>query len=206
MIELSHRYGAPVSRYAVDELDDQELEPLMVIGAPPLVVSTGAPGARGEVRAYAARVDVTAEQLHTAFRAWLAAKWGDVPPDEQKAPTADEAAFIRDWPPWYAEWNRWVDQLDSFDPLGPTPAQAWQKTQLYDDELEGHRKAFAALATGTPGVKVPEPGKDPDGKGGHEEPGGVASGAASIPWGTITTIVLFVAGAWVISSIAGAVR
>lgn len=161
---LSHRYGAPVGRYAA--------APLTVIGAPPGEVVIGGLGARAEVKAYVSRVDSTADELHRAFKQWLAAKWGDVPPDEQKVPTFDEHAFIVDWPPWYSKWSLWVEELDSFNPLGPTPNEAWLKTEVFDAELEAFRKRFAALAVGTP-VKVPDGGKDPGGL--HEDPGGIKS-------------------------------
>jgi hypothetical protein len=200
---MSCRDGVPLSRYLEADVVDSDvmrgsevsLPPLTIIGAPPLTVSTGAPGARGEVRAYVARVGSTADELQAAFKQWLKVKWSDVPPDDQKPPTADETDFIVHWPPWYGEWSAWVVKLDTFDVFGPTPNEAWMKTEIYDGDLEVFRKQFARLAVGT-SVKVPDGGKDPGGTGGHEEPGGVkqpgvldALGISDALGGVVTVVV-----------------
>jgi hypothetical protein len=209
----SHRYGAPMPRYALEartEIVRSEGTDI-ILGAPPLDVSTGLPGSREKAMAYVDRVGRQADRLQAAFVAWLKERWTDTPEDEQKVPTTDERSLIVDWPPWHAKWNGARVRFESPDPIfPPAPSAIWLETEQWEKELEAFRKRFAPLVVGT-SVKVPDPPpKQTDGSEGFEDPGGVKQpsifeGASDVLSG-VTTIVLIIAGAWVVSSVAGVWR
>lgn len=170
-----------------------------VVGAPPVSVSWGLPGARDEVRAYVARVDAAADLMQGRFADWTAEKKGG-----GVALTDDEIKYLADWPSFYARWKAWTVQLDSFDPTGPSPSEAWQKTEVFEKELESLRVRFAALTTATTTKAPPPPGplEDP---GGIKQPGPLEAltgvDANAIPWTGILIVGGIIGGGLVLASV-----
>lgn len=178
----SRENRAPSSRSSASEIAPR----VNVVGAPPLVVAAGGPGARDEVRAYAARVDAQIQKMDPIVNDWWFEREGET------APWTDaENQFNIDWPNFKIEFARWKGDIETFNVFGPSPAQAWEKTQIFENRLEDLRKRFAELAKTTPDIKAP------DAPGSLEPPGGAPSGilndepsSGGFPW----TGVLVVAG------------
>lgn len=192
---------------------DFSLPPLTVIGAAPTLIDFD-PAGPERVLAFVQRVDRQADKMQRAYAEWAGARWGvDVPADDQRAPSDDERRFLGDWPSFYARWKSHVVSF-SDSPVGVevwSPSAEWEKTHAFEVELEKLRTKFEAIVAAEPPkvkkkIEVPEaPPVQSDGSKGFEESGGVKSGADAIPWGTIVGVVGLIAGAWIISSIAGVV-
>jgi hypothetical protein len=154
------------------------------VGAPPVVVEAGLPGARDEVRAYGYRIS---EAWHRFWDMdvvpWAASVgFGDVtvvPPGTKIIGTsmggdpATAAAFkanaelldrfVND----RRAFDAYYDDLSSFSISGPSPSEAWQVLQLYENRLTDDRAALAERK-GAP-LKSADPGP-------LETPGGVKQG------------------------------
>jgi hypothetical protein len=201
----------------VDEraFDERRAEPMprrappparswVVVGAPPLIVSMGAPGARDEVRAYVARVDVFVDKLRRAIRAWLNERGVDLTDPMHPTVPADfsvpEADLVLAWTRFDPRWQAWVEQTSKFDLFGPSAAQAWQTTQLFEAEAMGLRDRLEKIAKATKSkVDVPPAPGSLEPPGGHD-PGGILP--AKFPWDTVVAIGLLLAGGYAITSVA----
>lgn len=162
------------------------------LGAPPTSVEYSLPGAHEDVSAYADRI----EQAWSDFwdrdvRPWSKNEWitpsgtviGDVlptgTPDQQAKQKADLALFqkmVSD----RQTFEKYKDEKTWYSFLGPTTSAAWQRFQLFEQDLNNDRDALA-LTTGKPLVS-PKPGQ-------LEAPGGLA---ASDPTGWILSLVKWV--------------
>lgn len=215
----SHRYGAPMPRYAVvvePPRVERRLEQTrssgvdVVLGSAPTLIDFD-PAGPERVLAYVDRVDRQEDKMQRAYAEWAGARWGkDVPAEEQTAPTTDQMRFLSDWPVNYSKWKAHVTSF-SDSPIGIeswSPSAEWDKTLAFELELEKLRARFdAIIAAEPPKVKAkvdvpPPPPVQKDGSKGFEDPGGIASGADAIPWGTIGTLVFVIAGAVVVAVVA----
>jgi len=150
---------------------------MMLVGAPPLIVSMGAPGARGEVLGYVDRVEAFRQKFDTAMDRWLELRGvkittkpdGGFTPDFGKATPADQS-FILQWGDLERRWFEWNRQMHAdLVPFGPSPAEAWEKTMLFEAEWKAAAKQLASMPDGS-SVGVPA---DP---GLLEKPGGAPGG------------------------------
>lgn len=160
-----------------------------VVGAPPAIVEWGLPGARDEVRAYAARIDAAWTAFQTMdVNPWLAS----LPRDSagKLVLTSDQRTMLDTLRDRRTEFAAYKAQIDTFDITGPTPAQAWQRLQLFEDEYKDSREKFSKLI----GKPLASPGGKP-----LEQPGGVPAGG--IPWGGILAVGGALAVAWGLSSV-----
>lgn len=160
-----------------------------VVGAPPTSVEYGLPGARDEVRAYAGRIDAAWTAFQTQDLApWLASlprdTTGKIMLASGQRATLD---MIRDRRTAFAAYKT---QIDTFDITGPSPSQAWQRLQLFEDDYKDSREQFSKMS----GKPLASPGGKP-----LEQPGGVPSGG--IPWGGILAVGGALAVAWGLSSV-----
>lgn len=180
------------------------------IGAPPVLVEAGAPGAREEVRAYAERI----RQAWAAFwsadvRPW-AQKHFDIDPAVDIDPTkivlgdvlGSDPAKVAAQKKRIALFDRLVKDrnafevyrqaLQGFDIGGPSPSQAWQALQLHEAALKADRASLASdgQKLTTPDVVL-------------EEPGGVEGGSDSISGAakTVGTALVALGGLYVIGKV-----
>lgn len=133
---MLHR-AFPVRRFV-------DLRPIGVGAAPPLVAA-GGPGARDEVRAYAARIDKAVKSFQHDINLQTSglAEKGKVLTDDQTE------WLLFTWPDWHTKWKSYYASLQEFDLFGDSPSNAWQKLELREEELKKHRAKFASFKLGT---------------------------------------------------------
>lgn len=170
------------------------------VGAPPTVVELGLPGSRDEVRAYATRIEhAWVEFWDVDVRPWSKADWvtssgtvvGDVigggTPEEQAKAKAEIALFAKMVADRRA-FEAYQDKIESFDLLGPTPSQAWERLQVFEDDLKQDRAALEKMK-GSPLASRPP--------GALELPGGVKQGTATVFENVFALVKWLVIGAGV---------
>jgi hypothetical protein len=192
--------------------------PSVVVGAPPLIVESGAPGARDEVKAYADRITAAWQSFFdvdvhpwaigvglvgaTGLPKEIEDEWGEQlagfvavdPSTNSPAPTKktkkDQALYFAKVRADRLAFDSYRGDILSFDLSGPGPSQAWQRLQLFEKTLHADRAAFQATTGIAPKSDVPEQ---------LEEPGGVKREGYM---GKIVLAVGILAGAWALSSVA----
>lgn len=130
--------------------------PIAIVGAPPLVVSTGAPGARGEVLAYADRVDKHVRGMRIDVEKAIKATSGKtLPPDQYNW-------LIFTWPDFNVRWKSYYAEIQEFDLFGDSPSQAWEKIESYEGELQKLHEELKSFKIGAPITPLPKDLEDPD--------------------------------------------
>lgn len=184
------------------------------IGAAPMVVQTGAPGAREETRAYA-------ERIRSAWRAFFAqdvSPWAKqhfdatIPPDgtgpggivigdvigsdpaKVKAQKA-RAELLDRLLSHRQKFEAFVEAIGSFSIGGPSPAEAWTTLEGWEATLKSDR---TDLAADRGPLKSDDPGK-------LDEAGGINAAASSIAGAVKTAGVAAVAlgGLYVVGKVLG---
>ncbi len=165
----------------------------------PSRVRTGLFESDGQVRVYAARVDVQVDSLNTDWKAFIVKKWG---PDGMAATiTADKLdAFRADktfnaaWVKWRLGWETFYSDIkDSWYYL--RSADKYREVEQYDLELQAWRKKFEERK-----VKVSMPSPSKPGLLGPTNPD-VPKPDGEIPWTGILIVGGLVAGASILKSL-----
>lgn len=220
-MRVSYQNNALFGELELDQEEPKIAPP--IVGEAPVLVATGAPGAREEVRAYSERIRAAWREFYdTDYAPWFSDRTSG------KA-GAGKLAFNVPAPPGVPTFNdpivmgsavggtpqerelmtrvegdraaflAYAKAIEGFDLFGPSPSQAWQALILHENALKADRARFTP-ATGR-ALKSPDPDE-------LEREGGIKQEGffSGVNLGTIATVVGVVAGAVIFSSAVRAVR